>query len=252
MQEDKIVQLGVSGNILELGCYNGYLEIELAEKGGNYAVGVDLNRFNLGSAAKTKNLLDPRFLTCTSIDARKNLRVKPRVDFVCSDARFLPFKDKVFDLVICSQLLEHVQNVEEILLEAKRVLKVGLKLFVSVPNRFCFEETHNAPPFLHWLPYKFWLKRVYPHVWKTKDDKRRPTWFVHRFYTRFLLRNQLMSSGFNIDSLQEAQYLPSKLYALTNRKGIRKTLLIINETLEKVPFLKHLGSAIIAIASRIE
>jgi ubiquinone/menaquinone biosynthesis C-methylase UbiE len=252
MQEDKIVQLGVSGRILELGCYNGYLEIELAEKGSIYAVGVDLNPFNLGSAAKTENLLDPKFLTCTSINARKILQVKLRVDFVLSDARFLPFKDRVFDLVICSQLLEHMQNIEEMLLETKRVLKVDGKLFVSVPNRFCFKETHNAPPFLHWLPYKFWLKLVYPHVWKTKDNKRRPTWFVHRFYTRFLLRNQLISSGFKIDSLQEAQYVPSKLYASTNRKRIRKTLLIINETLEKVPLLKHLGSAIIAIASRIE
>ena len=55
---------------------------------------------------------------------------------------------------------------------------------------------------------------MYPNVWKLKDDKRRPTWFVHRFYTRFLLRNQLIEAGFKVTALTETQYVPSSLYAL--------------------------------------
>jgi len=252
MQEDKIVQLGIRGKvILEIGCYNGYLEIELVERGSKYAIGVDINPFNLGTAAKMENLLLPKFLILKDLDTQKILEAKSRVDFLCSNALFLPFKERCFDIVICSQILEHVQTPEEILNEIRRVLKSDGKLFVSVPNRFCFRETHNAPAFLHWLPYKFWVGHVYSHVWKSeKSDKRRPTWFVYRFYTRFLLRNQLIESGFKVIALAETQYIPSKLYALIRTRWIRTILLILNQVGEKLPFLRHLGAGIIAIASR--
>ena len=245
MQEDKILQLGIGGRILELGCYNGYLEIELAERGGDYVVGVDLNRFDIGCLAKSENLLDERFLT-SSATTPQILGARSRVDFLCSDAQFLPFREKVFDLVICSQLLEHVKEPERILVETRRILKTRGKLFVSVPNRFCPRETHNAPVFLHWLPYKFWLRHAWIH---SRCDRRRSTWFVHRFYTRFLLRDQLIRAGFRINSLQEAQYVPSKIYFLVGNKGIRRILSMANEILERVPFFKHLGAAVLTVAS---
>jgi SAM-dependent methyltransferase len=251
MQEDRIVQLGIRDKvILEIGCYNGYLEIELVERGSKYAIGVDINPFNLGTAAKVENLLLPKFLVRKDLDTQKILEAKSRVDFSCSNALFLPFKERCFDIVICSQMLEHVQKPEEILNEIRRILKSDGKLFVSVPNRFCFRETHNASAFLHWLPYRFWVKHVYPHAWRSKSDKRRPTWFVYRFYTRFLLHNQLIEAGFKVIALTETQYVPSSLYALIRTRWIRTILLILNQVVEKLPFLRHLGAGIIAIALR--
>ena len=52
--------------------------------------------------------------------ARKNY---PKINFKVADANKIPYKEKTFDLVICTEVLEHVDNPKEVLLEIKRVLK---------------------------------------------------------------------------------------------------------------------------------
>lgn len=44
-------------------------------------------------------------------------------NFVLADARFLPFRDDAFDVVICSQLIEHLENPFSLLKELFRVSK---------------------------------------------------------------------------------------------------------------------------------
>ncbi|MEA3421916.1 MAG: class I SAM-dependent methyltransferase, partial [Acidobacteriota bacterium] len=51
--------------------------------------------------------------------------------FVIGTLEFLPFKDKSFDLVICSQVLEHVDNPLRALEEIKRV---GKSAYVVTPS----------------------------------------------------------------------------------------------------------------------
>jgi len=57
--------------------------------------------------------------------------------FIVGDARKLPFRSKVFDCVICSEVLEHIQNDQDVLKELARVLKPFGKLILSVPNIEC-------------------------------------------------------------------------------------------------------------------
>jgi len=45
--------------------------------------------------------------------------------FVFSDAHFLPFQSKVFDLVVSYHMLEHVANPQVVFKELKRVAKHG-------------------------------------------------------------------------------------------------------------------------------
>ena len=47
----------------------------------------------------------------------------PHISFAVADAHKLPFKNKYFDLVICTETLEHVTNPQGVLSEIKRVLK---------------------------------------------------------------------------------------------------------------------------------
>ncbi len=61
------------------------------------------------------------------------------------DGKTIPFPDESFDSVFCSEVFEHVFNLDEILPEVKRVLKKGGRMLVTVP--FCWNE--------HEVPYDF-------------------------------------------------------------------------------------------------
>lgn len=50
--------------------------------------------------------------------------------FIKADVEKLPFKDKVFDFVFCSHLLEHVENPGRAIMELTRVAKKG---YIEVP-----------------------------------------------------------------------------------------------------------------------
>ena len=54
----------------------------------------------------------------------------------------IPYDDNVFDGVLCTQVLEHVENLDLLLAECNRVIKVGGRFVVSVP--FLYRE-HEQP-----------------------------------------------------------------------------------------------------------
>ena len=56
--------------------------------------------------------------------------------FGVTDARKLPFRDSSFDYVICSEVLEHIIEFEEVIEEINRILKPGGVFSASVPKFF--------------------------------------------------------------------------------------------------------------------
>lgn len=69
-----------------------------------------------------------------------------------ADVTKLPFGDEAFDLVICSEVLEHIPDNHAAVAELVRVLKPGKDLIVSVPRywpeRICWALSrayHNEP-----------------------------------------------------------------------------------------------------------
>ena len=61
------------------------------------------------------------------------------------DGVHIPYEDEIFDGVLCTQVLEHVNELDLLLAECNRVLKVGGALVVTVP--FVYRE--------HEIPYDF-------------------------------------------------------------------------------------------------
>ena len=58
----------------------------------------------------------------------------PNVSLICASGSHAPFKDHSFDLVICTEVLEHLKNPEEVISEMSRVLTKGGKAIVSIPS----------------------------------------------------------------------------------------------------------------------
>ena len=73
---------------------------------------------------------------------------------VVGDIHAIPLKDESVDAIICSSVLEHVKDPIRAVLELKRVLKRGGKIFVYVPSIYPYHARKGS----------------YPDYWRFFDD----------------------------------------------------------------------------------
>jgi len=66
-------------------------------------------------------------------------RIDARQTFFCSSLVSIPLPDQKFDLILCSEVLEHIEEHEQALDEIRRVIAPGGWLLITVP-------TPPAPP----------------------------------------------------------------------------------------------------------
>lgn len=59
------------------------------------------------------------------------------------DGKHLPFKENDFDSVFCSEVFEHIFNLEEIIKETHRVMKPGGRFLITCPFAICEHEVPN-------------------------------------------------------------------------------------------------------------
>ncbi len=98
--------------------------------------------------------LEPTYLA-QAIEAVQKSKLERKVHLQQGSVYTLPFKSKSFDVVILSEVLEHLQNENDALREIKRVLKPGGWLICTVPSA--------TYPFL-WDPLNWSLKPFGTHV----------------------------------------------------------------------------------------
>lgn len=80
-------------------------------------------------------------------------------NYVC-DARKMPFENNYADIVICSELLEHIDGVDDVLAEIYRVLKPGGKAYICVPFSM---HIHAAPNDYCRYTDSFWKNHLQMH-----------------------------------------------------------------------------------------
>ncbi|MFA5363073.1 MAG: class I SAM-dependent methyltransferase [Candidatus Omnitrophota bacterium] len=69
---------------------------------------------------------------------RNAIRNFPGNAYLVADGMELPFLDNSFDLIICSEVLEHIISRERMIAELHRVLKKDGFIVFSVPNWICW------------------------------------------------------------------------------------------------------------------
>ena len=136
--------------VLDAGCGAGYGSSELAQA-ANSVVGVD----------RAPEAVD---------FARANYG-RPNLRFEQASCEALPHPGGSFDLVVAFEVIEHLENWREFLLEARRVLAPPGQLIVSTPNRLYYTESRGptgANPFhVHEFDFEEFqseLRGVFPHV----------------------------------------------------------------------------------------
>lgn len=94
----------------------------------------------------------------------------PSPAFVAGELGRLPFTLGVsFDVVICSEVLEHVEDVGAVLADAGRLLRPGGLLLLSIPNPYGYFELESLV--WRWLNARPWLvSRLYS--WESRFFER--------------------------------------------------------------------------------
>lgn len=97
-----------TGKCLDIGCGTGFITRHLPPG----SIGLDINPRNLEKAKK----------------------YVPQITFIEGDAEKTNFSDRSFDLVVCTEVLEHLPNPTKVITEIKRVIKPNGILLGSVPT----------------------------------------------------------------------------------------------------------------------
>jgi len=87
-----------------------------------------------------------------AIEHARRTHIKPNLAFRIGDALNLEFPDNSFDVVICSQVYEHVPDPYKMMYEIFRVLSPGGVCYFAAGNRFNLNEAHYNLPLLSVIP----------------------------------------------------------------------------------------------------
>jgi len=163
-----------------VGCNNGGQLIEYSKLLNGNFIGLDVKKFN-----EWKSL---------------------SFDFLLGDARKLPFKNEVFDIVIATEVIEHFVEGEAFVNEAYRVLRRGGLLLITTPNALRFYMLH-----------KRLIAKVRGNKIVSGHTHEHP-----REYTAGELQKMLEEVGFHIERIDYIAFspylrLPIALYRITDK-----------------------------------
>jgi len=124
-------------SVLDIGCGIGLQDFLISNKA---VIGIDTNSVNLEEARRIE---------------KRSLKENDGVlGFVMADLHSLPFREK-FDLIVCTEVLEHLGDDAAALKAVAYSLKEGGSLILTVPNATRFD-----------FPHVFALGRDIKRVWR--------------------------------------------------------------------------------------
>ncbi len=151
----------------------------------------------------SKNLKKSKVFGLDSYKAAIDFAKKkyPHITFVTGDAHKLPFKNNFFNIVICTETLEHVTDPKKSLKEINRVLKKDGQAIISM-------DSGSLPFRVIWY---FWTKTT-GKVWENAH--------LHEFNAK-ILENLIREAGFKIKK-KEKSHLGMAITFLAIPKPVKR------------------------------
>ncbi|WMP18891.1 class I SAM-dependent methyltransferase [Thiothrix lacustris] len=191
-------------------------------------LGQDLQHLTLLNIGGSTGIIDghlaQHFQSVTSIDidqaaiqyAQTHFSTD-NLQFALGDAMELGYDTSSFDVIVCSQVYEHVPDASKMMQEIHRVLKLGGICYFAAGNRLMWNEPHYNLPLLSILPR--FIADQYVKVMSKGDhyyEKHLTYWglkqLTHRFtvhdYTARMLRSP---QKFGIDYMVKPNTIKGKL-----------------------------------------
>ena len=179
--------------ILDLGCGEGRNSLLFTAENETYGLDICPKRMLLNE----ENALDKSYRT-----------------LMVSNAINLPFPEASFDIVICTEVIEHVSEARQLVEEINRVLKEGGKLILSTPNLvslgnrlgMMFGKGLKLSPFSFirgegFYPLASWREGGITEKQCSFESIRYPEQPLHiRFFTFESLRKFLLQSSFEVET----------------------------------------------------
>lgn len=148
------------------------------------------------------------------------------IPLINASLTYLPLKDKKFDTIICTGVIEHIPDASKALCELKRVLKDDGQLIAEVPNARTFGIFYD-----HFVTRLMPKKKQSPFAYKryfkiTEDEISQFGWdnkiiFSHcHEFTIATFKNFLNSAGFKIKKIRQWRFINPYLRSIGTLLGI--------------------------------
>lgn len=124
------------GTVLDVGCGNGVISRALGKEGFRVR-GIDVSEKTIETARQQSTL--------------------PNVQFDCVSAEALTLEQEKYDAIVCSEVLEHLDNPSNLLESLYKTLKTHGVLIVTVPNGQGPREAFITRPMLRLRNNQGWL-----------------------------------------------------------------------------------------------
>ncbi|MEM2742063.1 MAG: class I SAM-dependent methyltransferase [Nitrososphaeria archaeon] len=171
--------------ILDVGCGEGGISIALKEV-ALQVIGLDIDHLRV-KRAKVRS-------TEEGVD----------VDFIVADGLHMPFKERFFDIVILSDIMEHVPSPKDLIEESRRVLKTKGIIYLQAPNKFSpYQIIHDGHYGLFGITL---LPRRIAKWYVTKIRKRTQNYDVFELPTIWSLKRLSQNYNFKIYDCSEKYY----------------------------------------------
>ncbi|MCL4354085.1 oligosaccharide flippase family protein [Patescibacteria group bacterium] len=193
----KFFKITPESKLLDIGCGRGEMVLFAAKQGAK-AIGIDYSKDAIVLSNKLKS--------------KQPENIKKNMQFLLMDSKKLSFKDSFFDMVILTDVVEHLypEELDLVFAEIRRVLKAeGLVVIHTAPNKLfndIFYKFYSYP--LSTLIVGLWnlfTGKKYPNILKPSSLRteshlimhvNEPTYFsLKKLYRKFKFKGSIQSTN---------------------------------------------------------